>query len=76
MAESLDIENAKARLQEVGQEIEVASWVREWPFTTLVVAAVAGGVAARVPRNMLLTFIDVLMHVVLPEDAKPEAGEG
>ena len=62
------------RLREAGLELEVASWVQKSPFTTLAIAAAAGGVAARVPRNMLLTFLDVLAEVVLPED--PEKPEG
>jgi len=70
VAENLNTETAKSRLREVGQELEVASWVRERPFTTLLVAAVAGGVAARVPRNPLLTFLDVLMQVVLEDATK------
>jgi len=52
-------------LKEVVTELEVASWVQERPFTTLLVAAAAGGLAARVPRNKLLTFLDVLAEVVL-----------
>ena len=67
LAESLNTATAKARLKELGSELEVASWVRKRPFSALLVAAAIGGVVARVPRNMLLTFLDVVTLVVGPE---------
>jgi len=63
----LGTEAAKARLKAVGTELEVVSWVQKRPFTTLLVAAAAGGLAARVPRDRLLMFLDVLAEVVLSE---------
>lgn len=75
MSESSGTEAAKERLKEVSTELEVMSWVRERPFTTLLVAAAAGGLFAQVPRNTLLTFLDVLAEMVLLEHHDPKGGE-
>jgi len=68
LPENLNIETAKARLKALEPDLEIGPWVRQRPFSSLVIAAVAGGVAARVPRGMLLTCLDLLIQVVLPED--------
>jgi hypothetical protein len=69
-------EAAKARLREVGQELEVASWARKHPFTALAAAAVAGSMAARLPRATLRMFFDILGEFVLPVQERPKNGDG
>lgn len=72
MSETLSTEAAKARLKKLAPALEVASWVRNRPFAALLVAAAAGGVAARIPGNLFLTFLDVLMEMGSSEDETKE----
>lgn len=59
-----DTEAAKARLREVKPELDLVSWVTKQPFTALLIAAGAGGLAARLPCRRLLSCLDLLLKLL------------
>ena len=65
------VEEAKARLLEVGRESPVTSWVGEKPAQAILVAIFAGAVAARLSGKSLPVFLDLLARLFLAGDEKP-----
>ena len=64
MASDPGTERAKDRLRRVGDALDVYAWVQERPWVSVLLAVGIGGLAARMPRSKLLTFLDLLLQLL------------